>query len=104
MQRRYSLAHSFLAVMVALSLTLLIVCLDAQAQIAFTSSRDGNSEIYVMDADGSNPQNLINNPRNDAHPAWFGSTFAVAPAGKILTMWGWLKQVNRQLPLLREQR
>lgn len=27
----------------------------AQGKIAFTSSRDGNSEIYVMNADGTNP-------------------------------------------------
>ena len=48
-----------------------------------------------MDADGGNPQNLTNNPKNDVHPAWFGPAFAVAPTGKTLTIWGWLKQTNR---------
>jgi hypothetical protein len=38
--------------------------------IAFMSNRDGNLEIYVMDADGSNPVNLSNNPANDERPAW----------------------------------
>ena len=28
------------------------------------------SEIYVMDADGSNPQNLTNNPADDGFPSW----------------------------------
>ena len=52
MQRRYSLAHLILGSVVALSLTPLMVCVDAQARIAFASERDGNPEIYVMDADG----------------------------------------------------
>ena len=64
-------------------------------RIAFSSWRDGDSEIYVMDADGGNPQNLTNNPRDDFSPAWLNSPFSVSPAGKILTMWGWLKQVDR---------
>ena len=65
-------------------------------RIAFVSRRDGDSEIYVMNADGDNPQNLTNNNRqNDVNPTWYNPAFAVAPAGKILTMWGWLKQVDR---------
>jgi Tol biopolymer transport system component len=39
-------------------------------RIAFTSNRDGNPEIYVINADGSNPANLTNNPANDSSPAW----------------------------------
>ena len=38
--------------------------------IAFTSDRDGNFEIYVMDADGTAQTNLTNNPASDAVPAW----------------------------------
>jgi Tol biopolymer transport system component len=30
--------------------------------IAFTSERDGNQEIYMMNADGTDPRNLSNNP------------------------------------------
>ena len=70
MQQRYNLAHFLLAIVVMLGLTSLMVCVDAQAQIAFTSRRDGNSEIYVMDADGGNPQNLTNNLGNDIYPSW----------------------------------
>jgi hypothetical protein len=84
-----------LATGVALSLTPLIVAIDAQAQIAFVSKRDGNFEIYVMDADGGNQKNLTNHPEDDEAPAWFNSPFSVSPAGKKFTMWGRLKQVNR---------
>jgi Tol biopolymer transport system component len=38
--------------------------------IAFTSDRDGNAEIYVMDADGSNQRNVSQNPADDWDPAW----------------------------------
>ena len=40
------------------------------SRIVFTSARDGNLEIYVMDADGSNQENLTNNPANDFQPDW----------------------------------
>lgn len=39
-------------------------------QIAFASTRDGNWEIYVMNADGSNQIRLTNNPAHDQYPAW----------------------------------
>ena len=70
MHRRHSLAHLILATGVALSLTPLIVAIDAQAQIAFVSKRDGNFEIYVMDADGVNPRRLTNNSDGDWDPSW----------------------------------
>ncbi|MCX8126557.1 MAG: hypothetical protein N3E40_05415, partial [Dehalococcoidia bacterium] len=37
-------------------------------KIAFTSLRNGNSEIYVMNPDGSNQTRLTNNPAEDRHP------------------------------------
>ena len=72
MQRRYTLA---LVTVVLLVLTVLMVGVDAQAQIAFVSNRDGNDEIYVMDTDGGNLQNLTNNPADDFHTSW-------SPGGK----------------------
>jgi len=38
--------------------------------IAYTSSRDGNAEIYVINADGSGRVRLTNNPAKDQFPAW----------------------------------
>ena len=42
----------------------------ASGKIAFASDRDGNFEIYVMNADGSNQTNLTNNPARDGEPSW----------------------------------
>ena len=39
-------------------------------KIAFTSVRDGNGEIYVMNADGSSQTNVTNNSAGDTNPAW----------------------------------
>ena len=42
----------------------------AFGNIAFTSYRDGNEEIYVMNAaDGSSPTNLTNNASNELRPS-----------------------------------
>jgi Tol biopolymer transport system component len=38
--------------------------------IVFVSWRDGNGEVYAMDADGSSPRNLTQNPAKDVRPAW----------------------------------
>ena len=70
MHRRDNLGHLMLVSVVVLGLTLLMVNVDAQARIAFTSSRDGNAEIYVMEADGRNQLNLTNHPGGDVNPAW----------------------------------
>lgn len=40
------------------------------SQIAFTSRRDGNNEIYLMDAYGYNLKRLTNNTVDDFAPAW----------------------------------
>jgi TolB protein len=39
-------------------------------QIAFTSTRDGNQEIYVVDASGQNLRRITQDPGLDAHPTW----------------------------------
>lgn len=39
-------------------------------KIAFASDRDGNWEIYTMNADGSNETNITNNPAQDEKPSW----------------------------------
>src|SRR5438552_5177936 len=44
--------------------------LRANGKIAFTSDRDGNHEIYVMNADGTNQIRLTNNSGADDYPTW----------------------------------
>ena len=46
--------------------------LKANGKIAFVSDRDGNNEIYVMDADGGNQKQLTNNlpDTSNTEPAW----------------------------------
>jgi len=46
-------------------------------KIAFDSYRDGNGEIYVMNADGSGQINLTNNPADDGITSW-------SPDGKMI--------------------
>src|SRR5438552_18899936 len=42
----------------------------ANGKIAFSSTRDGNHEVYVMDADSSNQIRITNNPAYDDQPRW----------------------------------
>ena len=40
------------------------------SMIVFRSQRDGNDEIYVMNADGSNQMRLTSNQFADGNPRW----------------------------------
>ena len=42
----------------------------ASGRIASVSDRDGNLDIYVMNADGSGQTNLTNSPSNGWGAAW----------------------------------
>ena len=63
-------------------------------KIIFSSVRDGNNEIYVMDEDGRNVKRLTENKQSDSDPDWYDSEFArdVSPTEKQRTTWGGLKQ------------
>lgn len=39
-------------------------------RFAFSSTHEGNQEIYAADADGSNLQRLTQSPGQDSHPCW----------------------------------
>ena len=84
MQQRNNTAHFILIGVVALGLTPLMVNVDAQPQIVFSSNRDGNWEIYVMDADGKNQRNITNKPGDNSSPSWSpdGKHIALIPGGK----------------------
>ena len=55
-------------------------------KIAFTSNRSGNPEIYVMNADGSDPQGLTFSGATSSAPDW-------SPNGKQIVF-----QTNRDFP------
>ena len=73
MHRRSNLAYFLLAGVVVAGLAPLTVDAAPQAQIAFSSNRDGNLEIYAINADGGNQQRLTNSGDVRIHnwnPAW----------------------------------
>jgi len=46
--------------------------------IAFWSNRDGNEDVYVMNADGSNVRRITNHPASDSSPTWSPSGQQIA--------------------------
>jgi Tol biopolymer transport system component len=50
---------------------------SSQGTLAFTSTRDGNAEVYVMRADGTHVEDLTQNLAQDGEPSW-------SPDGKKL--------------------
>ena len=72
-------------------------------RIAFSTNRDGNWEkkpndnweVYVMNADGTNPINLTNHPAWDSQASWEPvPTLSVSPKGGLVTLWGKVKRAN----------
>ena len=61
------------------------------SRIAFVTTRDGNGEIYVANADGSNAQRLTNTPGNEDGPVFSrdGSRiyFSYAEPGSRMQVW-----------------
>ena len=60
-------------------------------KIGFDSNRNGNYEIYLMDANGDNPTNLTQNPASDIGGSWVLGELAVSPKTSLLTLWGKIK-------------
>jgi dipeptidyl aminopeptidase/acylaminoacyl peptidase len=69
-------SHAQLAIVVADVTTAVRFDVVCQAiarplgSVAFVSERDGNSEIYLIDPDGSGLVRLTDNPATDMEPAW----------------------------------
>ncbi|MCH8993458.1 MAG: PD40 domain-containing protein, partial [Chloroflexi bacterium] len=43
---------------------------EVTGRIAFASDRDGNSEVYIVNADGSGLTRLTDNLADDSQPTW----------------------------------
>ncbi|MBI1901539.1 MAG: PD40 domain-containing protein [Planctomycetia bacterium] len=67
-------------------------------QLAFTSTRDGNQELYVCRRDGSERKRLTSDPAHDAHPCW-------SPDGKSVVFatgrWGNLELASVEVESLK---
>ena len=68
--KRLSFTGLFLFLLIGAMCARTVLASHHKAQIAFTSTRDGNREIYVMDADGNNQIRLTNHPEEDSSPSW----------------------------------
>ena len=63
-------------------------------KIAYVSRRDGDSHIYIMDANGRNAVKLTRTPPgiDNDHPSWPHGALAVTARGKLPMSWGELKR------------
>ena len=65
-------------------------------KIAYVSRRDGDSNIYMMDANGKNSVKLTRTPPgiDNDHPSWPHGGLAVTRTGKLPISWGDLKRTR----------
>ena len=66
----FSPAGWFMTPVFLIALSGILGCDGGPEQIAFTSDRDGNIEIHLMNADGTNQINLTMNTGFDAGPVF----------------------------------
>ena len=67
---RFFLLCCFILIVLCVDVHLVSAQAPAVAKIAFASYRDGNSEIYLMNPDGSQKINLTHHPRGDFMPTF----------------------------------
>lgn len=67
--------------------------LAVKGRIAFTSNREGERAIYIMDGNGGNPSKVA----EGGYPAWSPPALAVSSPGRLVTRWGDVKQSAKLL-------
>lgn len=67
---RYFILCSLSSILTFASICPIFAIAPRTEKIAFTSNRDGNNEIYIMNPDGTEQINLTNHGASDAQPAW----------------------------------
>src|SRR5947207_6514472 len=75
--RRAAARHPLMRWALPALVLLLAGCGSHRGTIAFTSTRDGNAEVYAMRADGGGIRDLTRNLAQDGQPAW-------SPDGKTI--------------------
>ena len=70
MKRQFCFFFSVLIIIASGMQVYTVFASPATEKIAFTSTRDGNSEVYIMNPDGSQQTNLTWHSARDLAPAW----------------------------------
>ena len=72
---RFFISYTLSLILTFASVYPIFAAAPGTQKIAFTSNRDGNNEIYIMNPDGTGQMNLTKHKASDALPAW-------SPTGK----------------------
>ena len=67
---RFFLFYSLSLILISASIYPVFASAPKTEKIAFTSDRDGNAEIYIMNSDGTGQTNLTQHVASDFQPAW----------------------------------
>ena len=67
---RFLLLGIFYPLILNISVSLVLAKAPTTPKILFTSARDGNREVYIMNPDGSEQVRLTQHPKNDLQAVW----------------------------------
>ncbi|MCG9133286.1 PD40 domain-containing protein, partial [Candidatus Poribacteria bacterium] len=70
MKRTYALSVFSLILLLSMSICAVSAKAPTTSKILFSSTRDGNWEVYMMNPDGSEQVNLTQHPADDSRAVW----------------------------------
>ena len=70
MKRIFALSVFSLILLLSVGICAVSAKAPTTPKILFTSTRDGNHEVYMMNPDGSEQVNLTQHPATDLEAAW----------------------------------